>query len=370
MRRSSPASILIGVLALAVGACGGFGTDSDARPAPAAAGGDVVQQAVQSEIDSSLREDIYTAAVVVIRRGNSRQVIAGGVTDTRTTIPVTERDRFFIGSVSKTVLATAVLQLVEQDRLGLDDNVDQWLPGLLADGGAITIRQLLSHTSGLANYTDDAGLMQPRQNQLSPVQLVELAESMPSMFDPGMAAAYSNTNFVVLGLIVEKVTRGTLARVLHEAVFQPLGLSSASSDAAHLHDPPLVHAYADRRDATPPSWMLPLLWGAGGIVMSPHDLDKFLQALFDGSLLTPSSLKSMTTRRLHDRHGWDYGLGLAQWDTGCGLAYGHDGDAPGGYITQAWIIPSEQRSVVVTVNASGSGPYTSAMSLAEDALCS
>jgi D-alanyl-D-alanine carboxypeptidase len=157
--------------------------------------------------------------------------------------------------------------------------------------------------------------------------------------------------------------------VLQEAVFHPLGLSSASADTAHLRDPPLVHAYADGRDATPPDWMLPLLWGAGGIVMSPSDLDRFLQALFDGSLLTPSSLKAMTTRRLHESQGWDYGLGLAQWDTSCGLAYGHEGDVPGGYTTQAWIIPNKQRSVVVTLNASGSYAYTSATSLAEDALC-
>jgi D-alanyl-D-alanine carboxypeptidase len=368
MRRSGAASVICGLVVLAVGACGS-GASSDSQTAPSAAAGHDVQQAVQGEIDHGLREDTYTAAVVVMRRGDSRQVITGGVTDSRTGRPVTERDRFFIGSVSKTVLAAAVLQLVEQHRVGLDDTVDQWLPGLLADGDAITIRHLLSHTSGLANFTDHPDSLQPRSDA-GPLQIVELAESMPSMFDPGRTAAYSNTNFVVLGLIVEKVAGRPLASVLQAAVFQPIGLTSASADTAHLRDPPLAHAYDEGRDATPPNWMLPLLWGAGGIVMNPSDLDTFLQALFDGSLLTPSSLRAMTSRRLHERHGWDYGLGLAQWDTGCGLAYGHNGDIPGGYTTQAWIIPNKQRSVVVTLNASGSSPQTSATTLAEDALCS
>ena len=308
----------------------------------------------------------------MIRRGDSRDVITGGVTDTRSKDPVTEQDRFFIGSVSKTVLAAAVLRLVQRHQLGLNDTVDQWLPGLLRDGDQITVQQLLSHTSGLANFTDHPGLFAPGGTKPStPTQLVDLAESMPREFRPGTGASYSNTNFVVLGLIVEKMTGRPLATVLHDEVFGPLRLTSATADLSHALDPPLVHAYRGRRDTTPPNWVLPLLWGAGEVMMmSPRDLDTFLHSLFDGALLSPASVQQMTAKQSHlDEERLDYGLGLGELDSGCGLAYGHGGDVPGGYSTEAWTIPDQHRSVVVTVNADDITAHTDANFIVQTALC-
>lgn len=136
--------------------------------------------------------------------------------------------QFRIGSITKTFVATIVLQLVGEGRLRLDERIARRLPGLLTNGEQITVRQLLNHTSGLPDYTGDPELFAGiRQNRLwEPRELVALAERQPQLFEPGSAWAYSNTDYIVAGLLVEAVTGRSLARELDRRIFSPFTWST------------------------------------------------------------------------------------------------------------------------------------------------
>jgi D-alanyl-D-alanine carboxypeptidase len=146
-------------------------------------------------------------------------------------------DRFRIGSVTKSFVATVVLQLVGEGRLGLDDPLERWLPGAVPGGERITIRQLLNHTSGLYNYTDALlgpllakptrqAYQQLAARSFAPRALVAMATRHRPLFPPGTRFAYSNTNYILLDLVVERVTGARLAAQLHRRIVQPLGLEA------------------------------------------------------------------------------------------------------------------------------------------------
>ena len=157
-----------------------------------------------------------------------------GLADTRVRRPVQAVDHFRIGSVTKTFVAAVALQLVGERRLSLSDTVEERLPGLVPGGDKITLRELLQHTSGLYDYTNDPRTFAPYlKGNLAfawkPKQLVATAVAHAPLFDPGAQWSYSNTNDVLLGLIVEAVTKNGLANELARRVFRPLGLHQTRS---------------------------------------------------------------------------------------------------------------------------------------------
>jgi hypothetical protein len=151
-------------------------------------------------------------------------------------------DRFRIGSVTKTFVATAVLQLVAENQSRLDEPVARLLPRLLADGERITIRDLLAHRSGLADVADNPAVLEGRRSNWSPQKLVKWASQQPRISAPGRAFHYSSTNYLVLGLVVERVTHQTLSAVLAHRIIAPLGLSNTSFEPAFITGPH-VHGY-------------------------------------------------------------------------------------------------------------------------------
>src|SRR5262249_50271996 len=137
-------------------------------------------------------------------------------------------DRFRVASMTKSFVATVVLQLVAEGKLRLGDTVERWLPGLVPNGGEITIRELLGHTGGLFNYYDDkrfvrAVVARPGRHWL-PRALVAIATRHRPVFPPGEGWSYSNTNYIVLGLVVQAATGGTVAHQLEQRLIRPLGL--------------------------------------------------------------------------------------------------------------------------------------------------
>jgi D-alanyl-D-alanine carboxypeptidase len=291
---------------------------------------------------------------------------AAGVADVATgqSMPVDGRMR--LESVSKIWTAVLVLQLAEQGRLGLDDTVARWLPGLLPFGDRITLRQLLTHTSGIFDNNDavkdDARVLARVKDPVFHAELVRLAKRLqadpttrfpptvwirlaatqPLYFPPGTGYHYSNVGFEVLGLVIQKVTGQPLPAVYRERIIRPLGLGRTAYDPQGDISGPhargyLVNADGSLADQTAVHWGI----GAeGGIVSSAADTGRFLVALMQDRLLGPVAAAGMRTRDF-----WSGG------DTpSCGgSAYGHSG-AGEGYKTNVWVSSDGSRVVVLLLN--------------------
>jgi CubicO group peptidase (beta-lactamase class C family) len=160
-------------------------------------------------------------------------------------------ERFRVASVTKTFVATVVLQLVGEGRLGLDESVERHLPGLLPQGRRITVRQLLNHTSGLYDYLEDAPAQARFVGDVRPRQTVALAASRPLGFAPGTSWAYSNTGYQILGLMIERATREPLGRVLARRIFVPLDLRHTSFEPPPRVPKRVAHGYASTGGQAP-----------------------------------------------------------------------------------------------------------------------
>jgi D-alanyl-D-alanine carboxypeptidase len=294
--------------------------------------------------------------VVLVRRDGSTLRLVSGYSNRSTKAPLRVGDRFRIGSVTKSFVAAVVLQLVGEGKLSLDDSVEHWLPGLVPNGGKITLRELLSHRSGLFNYTDDPRLLKPYLNGnlgyvWTPRRLVALSTSHKPLFAPGTRFSYSNTNYILLGLIIEAATRHSIEAELSRRIFRPLRLHSTSFETSPRIRGEYAHGYLIRggrfQDVSflSPSWG----WAAGAIVSTADDVARFYRALLGGRLLRADLLRAMETIRD------DYGLGLARaqvppsWGR-CGPFLGHDG-AIAGYRAYAFNTRDGRKQAVVLANS-------------------
>ena len=278
-------------------------------------------------------------------------------------------DHFKIASLTKTYTATVVLQLVAEGKLRLSDSVERWVPGLVPNGGKITIRQLLNHTSGLAEFDTDPRYLKPYLSgdfgyYWAPRKLVQMAVSHTPLFPPGVTkhTSYSNTNYVLLGLVVEAATGNSIGAELRNRIFRPLHLTAratrpspvcrartrtATSWSASRRR--LTSPVSARRSRRPParSSPPPRTWPTSTARCSP------------GHLVRPDLLRAMKTTilRASRRHpGQRYGLGLELFPTSCGDALGHNGVVPG-YMTFAFSSGDGSRQAVLMVNLdSGSFP--------------
>lgn len=263
--------------------------------------------------------------------------------------------RFRVGSVTKTFVAALVLELAQDGRLGLDDSVERWLPGLVPRGREVTVRHLLAHRSGLFDYVEDPRVLRDPWRRWTPRQLVSIAVDRPGeRATPGRTFAYSSTNYLVLGLIAEKAGGAPLERQLRERLFVPLGLRRTSFVPGAVGGE-FVHGYrapSHRGVVTgppvdvgdEPAWWA---WAAGAVVSTADDVQRFFAALLRGRVLRPSYLREMERVLPAGRLG--YGLGLATFPTPCGRAWGHTGNVQG-TITVAWNARDASRQLVVMVN--------------------
>ena len=270
-----------------------------------------------------------------------------------------------IGSSTKTFTAVVILQLVQEGKINLDEPVETYLPGLLRgegiDGSKITIRQLLQHTSGLPEYTDQTGHEDPvanRDNYYSPRDLLDFALKKPADFAPGSQWKYSNTNYVMLSLLAERVTHRPLAEQITKRIIEPLGLAHTYYPGPGEEDIRGTHPHGYHRrsqgeleDITrkDPSEA----GGAGAMISTPSELNKFFQAVLDGTLLSQDSIAEMkkTVDAGQPERGVDhYGLGIISTSLSCGgTAWGHAGSIPG-YTTFNGVGP-DGTAVTVTVTA-------------------
>jgi D-alanyl-D-alanine carboxypeptidase len=284
---------------------------------------------------------------------------------------------FRVGSATKSFVAALVLKLVSQGTVSLSDTVDRWLPGILSYGDRVTIGQLLNHTAGVPQYTDIVwrelhASPQARFRTWSPRELVALVAGLPLDFTPGTAWSYSNTGYILLGLVVEAATGARLDRELARRIFGPLELRHTSfpigvldipSPASRGYSPPLgpelevmdgpLEDFTDQD----PSYT----WAAGAAVSNLEDLTRFFRMLLNGGFLPSRLLAELLTfvevppasipLPILDR----YGLGLSELDTPSGPLFGHAGGIPG-FLSMTLSTTDGRRQLGLMVNVGDRAP--------------
>ncbi|MFE4997489.1 serine hydrolase domain-containing protein [Streptomyces mirabilis] len=307
--------------------------------------------ATRAAMDAAVKAGVPGVTATARDAGGTWSATAG-VGDVRTHTPRGTADHYRVGSITKTFVSTVLLQLEAERRLSLDDRVEKWLPGVVRghghDGRRITVRQLLNHTSGVFNYTADDdfartyflkdGFLEHRYDTKTPEQLVAIAMTHAPLFAPGTSWSYSNTNYVLAGMVIEKVTGHSYATEIRRRVIEPLGLRATSVPGTRTTLPrPSSHAYSKLSRATAgPTYDVTrlnpsLASSAGEMISDSADLNRFYTALLGGRLLPPKQLKEMkTTVKADEIPGARYGLGLIDRKLGCGVhVWGHDGGIHG-----------------------------------------
>ncbi|MGW4567523.1 serine hydrolase domain-containing protein [Streptomyces sp. NPDC004561] len=334
---------------------------------------------VAAVLRSAVAQGAPGALARIDDRGSAYR-FTSGLADRSARRAIASEDRFRVGSVTKSFSAVVLLQLADEHRLALDSPVNRYLPGLLPDD-RITVRQVLSHRSGLYDYTDDlfadsvAGFEAVRNKVFTYRQLVALSLKKPRTNEPGAAYSYSNTNFVVAGMLIEKLTGHSVRTEYENRIFKPLKLR----DTFYVHPDTRIPGPYARGYLTPDKAGDPLVdateqtvsWAqsAGAIISSTRDLDVFFGALTGGRLLS--------TARLGEMEQWTpvnattaYGLGLRRRDLSCGVSvYGHTG-AVQGYYTYAFASQDGSRSLTAVATTSNNGTVLNTLAgTLESAFC-
>ncbi|MEV0574779.1 serine hydrolase domain-containing protein [Streptomyces sp. NPDC050392] len=328
-------------------------------------------------------------ALVDVRNRRGSTVLTSGVSDIVSRAPVDPRSRFRIGSMTKPFVATVMLQLAGKNRVDLDSPVERYLPGLVrghgdaveggSDGRVITVRQLLQHTSGLPDYLEHLNPQEILEDPLAhrdTRELVDVALAHPSEFDPGKEWRYSNTNYLLAGMIIEKVTGRTYGEEIHRRIIAPLGLAATSAPGDSPAIPgPHPRGYVRPGEDAPlvdlTAFNPSVAGAAGGMISSGDDVNTFLDALLGGRLLRPAQLREMMTTRRTGDPGRAYGLGLESRRLPCGgLAWGHTGDVFGFETASGATVDGRQATVMVNLDPGGSDAQSDDMQRAiRTALC-
>lgn len=271
--------------------------------------------------------------------------------------PIDSNTHFLIGSDSKLFVAIAILQQQAAGKLSLDDKLDKFFAhGIVPNSDQITVRMLLTHTSGTYNYTGDATFVQQLRDDpthsWTPEQLIQLAAQHPANAPAGSAYSYSNTNYLLAAMIIEKLTGQFYGNAIQSGILTPLGLSETSVPLTNNMPAPFMHGYADLSlsgngsQIVDMSTQSPTFWyGAGQMVSTQHDMNDFYTALFSGQLLNASQmtlLKTVVPQSANTINNY-YGLGIARYELRCGVTvWGHNGSVPG-YQGSTFISDNGQR---------------------------
>ncbi|KRE82675.1 peptidase S12 [Arthrobacter sp. Soil764] len=317
-RRASLAVILL------VSGCT-YSTDEPAPPSPSPSPFAPLENQVQLFLDEGA-----VAAVVQIRWPGGEWSRAYGVRDLESRTQAQPTDRVAVASVTKTMTAIAVLKLVDDHLIGLDDPVNDVIPGFtstLKPPGPITVRQLLSHTSGMPEVNDalpkDADIRSVFSQTLTMERGLKLAGTLPWTSASVGSFKYSNTNYLALGLLVQTLRHKPYVQVMQEEVFDPLGLRHTSLDHVDPHEAGLLHGYVTLRGERIDTTDIPFADGspAGGAVSTMEDLNLLMAGLFQGRAVSAASLHEMKTSP-----GFSpYGLGLWEHADGCSKESRHEG---------------------------------------------
>ncbi|MFF1699720.1 serine hydrolase domain-containing protein [Streptomyces sp. NPDC058257] len=345
---------------------------------PAVADSGVGHAQTQAAMDTAVKDGVPGVAGQA-KDGYSVWTGTSGVGNLKTGAPRSAFDRYRIGSMTKTFVATVLLQLQGEGKLDLDDKVDKWLPGVVQgngnDGRRTTVRQLLNHTSGIPSYTADPEFLENgftekflehRYDTYTPAQLVGIAMRYKPLFEPGAGWSYSNTNYTLAGMIVAKVTGHPYEDEIKQRIIQPLGLYATSVPRTASSMPaPSSRAYSKLSLTPQPTGAVhdvtelnPSAAGSAGAMISESgDLNRFYSALLGGKLLPAEQLKEMKTTVPVSGAGLitAYGLGLMKFSPSCGVTvWGHGGNIQGS-ASQAVTTADGKHSLAFNFNGDWAG---------------
>ena len=357
--------VAVAAMLLSTVGCGSESAPPDvASPTPGTESAKEVNPDLAQRLDSTINQAMTDAsipgAIVGVWGPEGHYVRAFGVADKATRAPMKTDFYHRIGSVTKTFTVTAVLQLADQDKLSLDDPIAKYIDDV-PNGDTITLHQLAGMRSGLVNYTSTTGFQQAifadPQRDFTPQEVLAYAFAEPPVFPPGEGLQYSNTNTILLGLVVEKVSWQTLPDYIRHHILVPLDLQDTSFPTSNAFPTPHAQGYtnqtADGAEAVATDWDPSWGWAAGAMISTLEDLHRWAPELATGRLLSPDMqrqrLQTVNAPGLPPQDG--YGLGifnLAGW-------IGHNGSLPG-YQTVAVQLPEEQRTLVILVNTDIGNP--------------
>ncbi len=298
---------------------------------------------------------------VVVQSGDQPVLHTAGVADTTTKAQVTLDDSMRLASVSKAFSGAAALAEVAKGSLSLDDTVGRWLPHLPKAWTRITLSQLLQHTSGVPDYTEPTSFWNAfsasPNDPPQPEKLLSFAESVPLEFQPGTRFHYSNSDNVIVGLMIEAATDRSYRDVLAADAFRPLGLNETSLPAGADLPSPAVHGYVVDPPKEPKEIKLAMgwVWAQGGIVSTPRDANTFVRGYVAGRMTTVDLQRAQFTFRAGSSQPPgpgrnSAGLALFRYRTKCGEVFGHTGNTFG-YTQFVAASRDGTRSVVVSINA-------------------
>ncbi|MBF6059178.1 beta-lactamase family protein [Nocardia terpenica] len=374
--RPSPFPIAVAVLILT--GCATSTTPS--APATTVSGPDARAGAVRADLDGLVHAGAV-GALATLTEGDRTITLAAGSASIAAgaPMPTDPPQHVRIGSVTKTFTAAVVLQLVAEGKVSLDTPIDAYLPGLLSgqgvDGTLITVRELLQHRSGLPELTEDPEIDEYQAARtgriFTPAEEIAIALRRPAQFPPGTRTKYTNTNFIVAGMLIERVTGDWYGNEVQRRILTPLGLTGTYLPPAgevDLRDPhPVGYATIDDKQTDTTRVEPSIPWSAGAMVSTGADLDRFFVALLNGKVVAGEQLRQMLTGApLDEMLGLNYGLGLMSAPLACGAQYaGHTGGITG----FSTISGATREGRAVTIAMTGEVGMPDMKALLEHALC-
>ena len=378
MRRSvavySAASLAL-VTALVISGCSasvnvsptnGSVSTSSSSSASGSATSAVLTPAVQANLQKVLDDMRVKFKAPGLQAGvwtdNEQWVGTSGVAKAGTTAPITPADHTRIGSVTKTMTATVILQLIDEGKLSMGDVIDKYVPGM-PNGSTATIKNLLEMQSGIPTYTAEPSILNQYDadptTAFTPQQLIDSVKKSPPMFAPGTSMFYSNTNYVLLGMVIEKVTGKSIAQNFQDRLFTPLGMTHTTlpGTSTALPDPYLsgisTQTNPENTVKNATNWNPSLAYTAGEAISTLDDLHKWGVALGTGQGILPPATQQMRAESVKEVVGigpnaptYAYGMGVVNLNGWLG----HTGEIPG-YNTIVNYDPATHTTVVVLVNS-------------------
>ena len=317
-----------------------------------------------SQDASDLREEVdalaskfsaseeLTGFTIGVARGKDTLFLKGyGFADLENSVAASETTVYRIGSITKMFTAAAILLLVEEEKISLDDSISKYL-NEYPDGERITIRHLLTHTSGIFSYTDLPGFLKRARHDLKPAEIMALFQDEPVHFSPGEMFRYCNSGYLLLGIILEKVTGQQYETFLKDRIFEPLDLDATVYDRHRKIIPNRARGYAKRGDQTvnAPFVSMSQPYSAGALASTAGDLLNWMRSLAGGKVLNSELFQQMTTPgELINGTKIKYGFGCFLDKVDGRTAVRHGGGIPG-FVSELAYFPESELTVAVLIN--------------------